>query len=435
MRRFILTALLLTASVALAADPATKPATFTNHDVVNARIALGRHTLLDTYNTDGVHSPQWDDKAKAFLELMAQRFGDANEDSTYCTDVDTSLSTMVPLADALGKCGDPLVNYCRAIIYKDSGDSEAYTATINRWAPKVVAGKYPALRRYYAAAALARLSPRNAELAKQRDDLFLPMLLMPLPDPIDRRLMVAYAVDNWDNMQTPAGQKSVPRGALIDQLEAQKGDPWIIAVLRGTNAITAAWESRGNGFANTVTPAGWAGFGKSIALARQNFQAAYGMEPTYPEAASGMITVCMAESGQADDPRVWFDRAIGAQIDYMNAWSGYAQVLQPRWGGSLPAMMALASEAAATKRYDTIVPFYAATVLLMMTKENQAGDTVYRRRGVWDILLNVYDGYLDPPAKNINVQWVASYRAVFAWKCGQFAEALRTLIILGEQVN
>ena len=104
--------------------------------------------------------------------------------------------------------------------------------------------------------------------------------------------------------------------------KANNADPWLLNMVGGKFHVNAAWKKRGNGVANTVTQLGWEGFSKELGDANESFQAAYKLQPTYPEAATTMITVAM---GQNDAPglRQWFDRAVQGQFDYEHAYDLY----------------------------------------------------------------------------------------------------------------
>src|SRR5438552_1408112 len=120
--------------------------------------------------------------------------------------------------------------------------------------------------------------------------------------------------------------------AYIDgKCKVEGTEPWMLNLIGGVYHIQAAWAARGRGFADTVTPEGCQGFGRHLAAARQCLNKAMALEPKFPEAAAYMIEVSM---GQDDgQERIWFDRAVAAQIDYLPAYQYLRWALRPRWGG------------------------------------------------------------------------------------------------------
>ena len=76
----------------------------------------------------------------------------------------------------------------------------------------------------------------------------------------------------------------------------------------------------GGGYANTVDDAGWKQFHAHLAEARKHLVKAWELKPNAPEAPSGMIAVVMAEAVDSKETgRLWLDRTIAAQVDYLSA--------------------------------------------------------------------------------------------------------------------
>ncbi|MDH7501935.1 MAG: hypothetical protein QHJ82_04360 [Verrucomicrobiota bacterium] len=82
--------------------------------------------------------------------------------------------------------------------------------------------------------------------------------------------------------------------------------------------LIEAWKARGSGWANTVTPEGWKGFEDHLAKARAALTQAWKLHPQRPLAPCCMVTVAMGDS-DANETRIWFDRAIEGQIDLQTA--------------------------------------------------------------------------------------------------------------------
>ena len=430
----------LLCAASLAATPASRPSVSTQHDELKVATAYNRRTLVEAYGAVGQHDPKWDGPAHALLEKMATRFASANFVPMYLggpvTDTTESLRG---LADAAKNCPDPLVGYCRAALYRDTGADGKFTDVLRRIGPKLIdAEAYPLYRRVFAANAMALKFPKETQWKQKRDELAAKLLLEPVADPPERRYVLARVIETlWDRQGNQGGgsmaHNAAERQPLIDTVAADpKADPWVLNMLRGYHEISYAWEFRGSGYANTVTEAGWAGFRDHIKLARDALTAAYEAEPNYPEAPAMMCVVCMAES---TDAREWFDRAITGQVDYMTAWSNYAEGLRPRWGGTMKGMLDLGREAVQTGRFDTVAPFFMGDALDMMRQENGTRDAVYRVPGVWTALDDMFDGYLTALPKGLDVPWTASRSGVYAWKCGQYAEAKRTFDTVGEQLR
>lgn len=222
-----------------------------------------------------------------------------------------------------------------------------------------------------------------------------------------------------------------------DRLLAALADPsvpaWWSETLRGRVHIQLAWMARGCGWADTVTPAGWKGMAEHLAQARTLLTSAWNRRHDRSMPASAMITVAMGGDTQAGDCLAWFEKAVSAQMDDGEAYDGLNTALMPRWGGSHEAMLALGNAAAATKRYDTRVPWrLIVQVEAIWSDAHELSELrptildagVYARCGA------VLDGYMavrDRAAQESNRAYYASVRAVLAFMCGLNGEGLHQL--------
>jgi hypothetical protein len=179
--------------------------------------------------------------------------------------------------------------------------------------------------------------------------------------------------------------------AVSQALAAQPGaDPWLQDMLAGENAITAAWKARGNGWASSVSEEGWQGFADGLVKARQHLTKAWKLHPHYPEAPTRMIQVVMGEDDSSGETvRLWFDRAVSGQLDYMPAYDQLVWALLPRWGGSLEEVYDFGVECLATKRFDTDVPLRYYNAVWQLA--NREGDiAIWRRPGVYSKMQQIF---------------------------------------------
>lgn len=191
--------------------------------------------------------------------------------------------------------------------------------------------------------------------------------------------------------------------AIIDAATAL--EPWLKHRVRGSYEVAAAWAARGNGWSNEVSRPGWKGFEAHLALARQELEEAWKLNPKNPGAAAQMITVAMGSSrNPATEMRLWFDRAVTARLDYSGAYSQLRWGLRPRWHGSTEAMLALGRACLATNRYDTWIPWEYYQALADIASEWDEPEAYYPERGNWAEVKRMLDGYLNaphPPASHL----------------------------------
>jgi hypothetical protein len=120
----------------------------------------------------------------------------------------------------------------------------------------------------------------------------------------------------------------------------------LVQTIRGVALTQAAWDARGGGWADTVTPEGWRGFRDRLKLARANLTEAWELDKTNSLAAQSMITVCMGEGADRQEVDRWFKRALDADPGNYNACRRKLLLLEPKWGGSPGEMLAFGRELA-----------------------------------------------------------------------------------------
>ncbi len=214
-----------------------------------------------------------------------------------------------------------------------------------------------------------------------------------------------------------------------------KAYQWLALVLEGEHEINAAWQARGNGYANAVSQAGWNAFSEHLALARKCFTQAWELNPNLPLAPDRMMTVALGDAG-IGEMRRWFDRTTAAQIDYAQAWSEMRWGLRPRWFGDTDAMLAFGEMALKTRRFDTDVPRkYLDSVADLAAELNlPQSRNLYGREGIWPHLQELYEGYIAEPSLTEYERdgWRSTY-AVVAYLAGKYDVARKPLQALNWQ--
>jgi hypothetical protein len=155
-------------------------------------------------------------------------------------------------------------------------------------------------------------------------------------------------------LQLAEAAGSVARAQGTDRMELL--DPFVVAMQKSgrpkSHVLTVsgealtryAWDARGGGWAETVTPEGWRGFQERLRLARAALTEAWELDNTNSLAAASMITVCMGEGADRQEMERWFKRALDADPGNFNACSRKLTFLEPKWGGSAEDMLAFGRE-------------------------------------------------------------------------------------------
>ena len=297
----------------------------TRRDVVAMKLAFNQRTLAGEYARVGRRDPKWDAAAAEMLDGFARYVSGGDEQIWYAIDhptPDRLRAQCERLTGELG-CDDPLVLYCGAKFASEQarGPDErraAETREVRAYQTLRDSG-YDALRKGFAAKRVARLSgvadspwrdsPEVARAATDAvafdaacftGDAFLPG---------EERVLLELV---WKPLSTkPVAETR----AFVEAIGKGDAHEWARLVVAGDVAVTAAWEARGGGFADAVTPEGWKGFGERLIAAAEAYGRADALHPERPEAAAGMIPVALGEQAPPGTDAAWRDIAASLPAD------------------------------------------------------------------------------------------------------------------------
>ncbi|MBQ1345811.1 MAG: thioredoxin family protein [Kiritimatiellae bacterium] len=160
---------------------------------------------------------------------------------------------------------------------------------------------------------------------------------------------------------------------VLEKVDKSSADEWLKLILRIHVERRAAWESRGSGYANTVTEEGWNGYSNHGEACKAAFERAMELHD-YPEAAYLFATL-----GPFDDKV--FVETTARMLDFDNFYGNFLWYnCYPRWCGSLAKMKAFAERCYETKRHDTMIPYMYAESMLRMARDSGEKQEDYFRR-------------------------------------------------------
>jgi hypothetical protein len=408
------------------------PEARTSREMSDLNERFNTRNLTEAYSQHGMRDPRWDAAATTYLARVVLYFR-GRPDAPARADL---LAEGVALEQA--GCRDPAVLYCRGAVAQDGGDAPEAKRLLLRAAAGYERTTYPAIRRRYVATRLARLyrQPRNSHEAALESwrKRALQWTDEALRDgsyqPGESRLVLEHLSQNWDACF------EAHQDELLKILQGVSGlDPWIADCVAGWIHIDKAWDARGSGWASEVTPEGWKGFSEHLQQAREALTRAWKAHPDRPEPASSMIKVVMGGGGaRGETERLWFDRAVKAQFDFLPAYQGYAYAMLPRWGGSSEIQYAFGRECAQTRRYDTDVPLQLYQVLRKMDWDVKGVSPAWRKPETFPLLQEMFEGYI-AVTTNLTRRANRSLLAASAWRCGRMEEAYRYLRELGDDLD
>jgi hypothetical protein len=220
----------------------------------------------------------------------------------------------------------------------------------------------------------------------------------------------------------------IEKSQLVIEKVDQHLYPWLWHMLSAHQETRQAWQSRGGGWAGQVTEEGWKGFETHMVAAREHLLEAWSLNPEWPEAATGMIKVVMANHGPAGDTtRMWFDRAVAAEFDHFDAYRALVWSMMPRWGGSHQDLYNFGRECLETNRFDTQVPSVFVNAFDSIVKDIGSSFEYYKTPGVFEDLQRLADGYLAEPEMAPVHNWYRSFKVAAAVRCERWEEARKFL--------
>lgn len=377
------------------------------------------------YQLRGQRNPECDLLAQQFLtNWIAYHYGGK---------MDTNQPSLTELADRLANdpaCQDPLVLTLAGV---EAAELHESGRRLERAVKGFENSNHRGYPKFYATVTLAdKLVHNQADRLPVLDAQSLQYLKAAFSDgsfqPGDQADIAETLINGWGS-----GFRN-RNGLAVYQLVQNQGDAyqWLAQVLDGEYHIDEAWRARGNGYANSVSEAGWQGFNSHLALARQSLTRAWELHPELPLAPCRMMTVALGES-DIGEMRKWFDRATAAQVDYAGAWKEMRWGLRPRWYGDYQSMLAFGVTALKTHRFDTDVPrkFFDSVSDVESEMDLPAGHHIYARADVWPHLQELYEGYIAEPSLSAYDRdgWRSAY-SVIAYLAGKYDIAQKQLLAL-----
>lgn len=202
---------------------------------------------------------------------------------------------------------------------------------------------------------------------------------------------------------------------------------WAGHMLTGRYHERMAWLERGHKFASEVKPEGWVGFAEHYQRAAESYLAAWKLRPQSPVAVRELLGISMTGADTGEKPIVWLNRVMETQFDDLTAFLYFRNGLLPRWGGSHDQMLAFGLSCAATKRFDTEVPFYFFTVLEAVVRDGGDWRAVCRRPLISKVALALCKQRVIDAASQEEKADALALLGCYSWLCGDYQAAKEAL--------
>ena len=167
-----------------------------------------------------------------------------------------------------------------------------------------------------------------------------------------------------------------------------------VLAFKGRFLTGYAWDARGGGYANTVTPERFKLFGERLDMAAEVLEPAWKMNPNDPAAATEMLTVELGQGRDREVMETWFKRAMKANPDNIAACRAKMLYLEPKWHGSPEEMIAFAHECRDGQNWYAQLPFQLVEAHQTLSQYAKDPDAYFHQPEVWEDLDSIYKPWL-----------------------------------------
>ena len=404
--------------------------------------AWNQKTLAGAYEKIGKRDQRWDKPANEAMEAAARFYSGLSDPHTRLQDIYAPARKAVEAG-----CDDPLVLslYARASLGSNFPVSEEFVRRILAAATAMESSKYPPVRR----ASTLLMTGLNLAYHKSPTDKirkeafrFLDAAVGYAPYWLENLEHASAADHEWYQvfMEASQGYKALLGDYKIafdrvDSVLAKyprlKGKRLAV---KGDFFIDWAWEGRGSGFANTVSPDGWKLLRERMTEARSALEEAWALMPEDPVSATKMLNVELAlGGGNRAEMEKWFERAMKAESNNYQACLLKMEWLDTKWHGTPEDLLAFGHACRDTRNWASRLPLLLpeARRRMMRTIPAERRSDYFKTAEIWDEVNGVYSEYLKRYPNNYEER---SKFAGFCYICAKYPEAHEQFIILGDNL-
>jgi len=388
------------------------------------RIAYVKRVFVDGYQTHGKKDAKWDAPARDAIAATARFW---SEDPDGNDDEIADMFNKSAEAMAAG-CDDALVHFARGRAADSRASRELKAREYDKAAQEMLQAKYaPYVRAevLLGAASWANGMVIAADAAwKDNSEKYMDAGMALMPEVVaDQQLPPAQLVTLIGTTGAVSRKIKGDRLVLVEKvmtmLEKSPHPKSLALSALGSEMINYAWDARGSGYANTVTPEGWKLFRERIGLARKLLEEAWKLDQTNCEAATWMLTVIMAQSRPRDEMELWFKRAMKLDPCNKRACIQKMNYLDPKWNGSINEMLEFGHELAKQGNWAGGLPlmledaYWTIAFKSPLAKPPVPDPLWFNQPEIWKDVQPIYEEKLRrAPESRL---WRTKYMVVAAW--------------------
>ncbi|HEX3624036.1 MAG TPA: hypothetical protein VH280_01285 [Verrucomicrobiae bacterium] len=379
-----------------------------------------KDSLSGAYNTGGNRDPKWDKDARQALDAYAQTWTapyDEQETLSYIIGAAAEKATGEGCQDPM--IGDLYVRYSPEVQGKPLADRQKLNQDA---ADRLEGSSYPAINKFYANLNTAEIlwwghdHSLWAQVTRHRraavSDLVQAVRDKTLPEAdADAAARQLFDMLQYNEGETTNAYKQID-AALASQSGAMRD------FIKASFYLRYAWQARGHGTAEQVTPEAWRLFAERLKVAHKALEHAWSHDPQDPQIPTLMISVVLGEQSGRPEMEKWFSRAMEADPDNYAACSAKLHYLLPEWYGSPDDMLAFGRECVASTNWGGQVPLTLVDAHRAIRGTLSGED----RRGYWlspDVWPDIQSAYEKYALVNPNKTRFRYPYAWYAYACDQ----------------
>ncbi len=203
-------------------------------------------------------------------------------------------------------------------------------------------------------------------------------------------------------------------------------------VLKAKMYVNWAWQARGSGWANTVTPQGWTDMADRLTIANQAIAKSYANDPNDAEGPTQMLSVELGQGKGRPIMEMWYTRAMTANPDGYEACSKKLYYLEPKWYGTPQEMIDFGRQCVKDGNWWGHIPFVLVDAHQEVAEMVPNSSMYYQQAAVWMDVQSVYQPFLE---RYPEADWAKTAYVKWACRCNQWKTAVMLFDELGDRAN